>query len=1066
MFCPSCGVAIAQPSRFCQECGTRLAPPAAAHTPALPAAEVRKIVTIIFCDIVDSTALGERVDPESVRRVVALYFDEMRRVIERHGGVVEKFIGDAIMAVFGIPQLHEDDAVRAARAAHEMSTTLAELNEELEAGWGVRIQNRTGVNTGEVVTNLHAVNEQMVTGDAVNVAARLEQHAKPGQILLGEATQRLVRDCVTTVPVEPLHAKGKSAPVAAWELQDIIADAPWLRRHLDSPMVGREVELAQLERLFDESLSGGCRLATIVAPPGLGKSRIVHEISARVGDRARVTTGRCLSYGDGATYWPLREIVRDLAGLTHDSDQAFAADAVARVMNGTPSADAEAVVGALTGAVGLSDSIAPTTEIAWAARRMFEVVAEDRPLVVVFDDIHWAEPALLDLIEHVATLATTVRMLVICMARPELDEERADWAATVPGAVRLTLAPLTGAGLDQLVDNLLDGADMPQAVHDEIVRTADGNPLFVEELMRMFVDDDLLVRSEDGWRAVGVHEIAIPPSVSAILDTRLDRMGHGERALLHRAAVVGREFYREAVLHLTDPDERADMDTHLRSLVRKQLVRPIGSGFAGADAYAFSHLLARESAYSSISREERATLHERFAGWLESTAAGGKAEYAEIIAYHLEQSAHQFRRLGRVDARSRAVSARAGQWLSSTGERALARDDVSAAANLLERAIAVLSATDPERPAVLRNLAQALAHHGRFEEADRFLTEAIEGAETTGDRSVVELSKLDLAFVRLQFNPDDTLARLVQETDAAYVRLTEAGNHEGLAAVWRLRAELHFMSCAYGATTAALEKALKHARLADDAHEEAAITIWLASCLALGPTPVVDAIETCGDLLKRARGSRRVEAAVHTVLGYLHALDGRAEEARHALAEAGGRYDELGLTTTRSQWSFYSGMALLAIGDVDAAERDLRQAHDHLTALGERFVLPTIDAYLARILVGRGQVTEARALTETSKRDAASDDVASQIAWRATQARCLVAVGDLAPALALAESALALAEGTDDLELVAFAHAVLGEARRADGDEAGAAVESEAALSTYAAKGHRNPDVLTKMGEN
>ncbi|UUZ60503.1 ATP-binding protein [Nocardioides sp. B-3] len=896
----------------------------------------------------------------------------MRRVIERHGGVVEKFIGDAIMAVFGIPQLHEDDAVRAARAAHEMSTTLAELNEELEAGWGVRIQNRTGVNTGEVVTNLHAVNEQMVTGDAVNVAARLEQHARPGQILLGEATQRLVRDCVLTEPVEPLLAKGKSAPVPAWELKDVIADAPRLRRHPDSPMVGRERELAQLEGLFDDCLTGGCRLATIVAAPGLGKSRIVHEISARVGDRARVTIGRCLSYGDGATYWPLREIVRDLAGLDHD--------AVARVMSGSQLADAEAVVGALTGAIGLSDTIAPTTEIALGRpadvrggrrrrtlgrgvrRHPLGRAGAARPHRARGDAGHERAPA-----PHLHGSPRARR------GARRLGLDRA--VARAPDVV-----PAHGEGLEQLVDNLLDGADMPQAVHDEIVRNADGNPLFVEELMRMFVDDDLLVRSEDGWRAVGVHEIAIPPSVSAILDTRLDRMGHGERALLHRAAVVGREFYREAVLHLTEPEQRAEMDTHLRSLVRKQLVRPVGSGFAGADAYAFSHLLARESAYASISREERATLHERFAGWLESTAAGGKAEFAEIIAYHLEQAAHQFRRLGpRRRPQPRPVGA--GRPVALLDRRP--RPGPRRRLRRREPARTCRGRAVRHRPRASGGAAcprpRALAHHGRFEDADRLLTEAIEGAEATGDRGVVELSRLDLAFVRLQFNPDDTLSRLVQETDAAYVRLTEAGNHEGLAAVWRLRAELHFMSCAYGATTAALEKALKHARLADDAHEEAAITIWLASCPALGPTPVPDAIETCGDLLKRARGSRRVEAAVHTVLGYLYALDGRAEEARRALAEAAGRYDELGLTTTRSQWSFYSGMALLTIGDSEAAEQDLRQAHDHLTSPGERFVLPTIDAYLARIPVVRGQVTEARALTETSKRDAAADDVASQI---------------------------------------------------------------------------------------
>jgi class 3 adenylate cyclase len=744
VFCTECGEPTALPARFCRHCGNKLqteADVAAASPAAAAPADVRKTVTVVFCDIVDSTAFGERVDPESVRRVVALYFDEMSRVLERHGGIVEKFIGDAVMAVFGIPQLHEDDALRAARAASEMLTALEELNVELEAGWGVRIQNRIGVNTGEVVTAERVTDQRLVTGDAVNVAARLEQHAQPGQVLIGEATYRLVRDAVTVEPVAPLLVKGKSEPLLAWQLLEVSPDSPWLQRHLDSPVVGRETDLTQLMQRFEDSLLETSQLVTIVAPPGTGKSRMVREFTHRIAGQARVSYGRCLSYGDGVTYWPVAELVHDLAGVPTADDATRARAQLDRLLSATKAPDARRVADVVAGAIGMSDHSASTSEISWAVRRMLEITTEVLgPLVIVFDDIHWAEPALLDLIEHVATLAGTVPLLVVCMARPELDEVRPEWSGSVPGALRMELTPLPPTDLDVLLDNLIEGASFPAALRERIVTTADGNPLFVEELLRMLVDDGLLVRSGHSWRATEeVEQLVVPGSVSAILTTRLDMLDPHERALIQRAAVIGREFYLEAVTHLTPEEWRGRIDDSLRSLVLKQLIRGVGAGFTGAGAFRFNHLLTHDAAYAGIAKEQRASLHEQFAAWLESTSAGRSAEYAAIIGYHLEQAAKQLRELGRVDVRGRALAARAGQWLASAGRQALARGDMSAAANLLERASALLSPSDPGRPRLLRELAVALIQRGRHDEAERALTEAFDSARSSDDADSAEL---------------------------------------------------------------------------------------------------------------------------------------------------------------------------------------------------------------------------------------------------------------------------------------------------------------------------------------
>src|SRR5262245_16418549 len=1058
--CERCQELTARPARFCRQCGAPL--PADRVLAAAAAQEVRKTVTCMFCDVVESTALGERLDPEAVRRVMSLYLDVLGRVVERHGGTVEKFIGDAVMAVFGVPKLHEDDALRAVRAAQEMFVAVQDLNAEVGAAWGVTIAVRIGVNTGEVITSEEQADQRLVTGDAVNVAARLEQHAAAGEILLGETTHRLVRDAVVADLLVPIAVKGKAAPLTAWRLRQVTPDAPWLQRRLDAPIVGREEELASLDELFQQCLPAACRLVSIVGPAGLGKSRLVREFIQRIRGRARVARGRCLPYGEGVTYWPIAELVQDLAGFAPTDDLDHARSRILTLVQATGAAgghhheaEAEHVAEVVAGAIGLSAMTAETTEIAWAVRRLLETTAlTGGPLVVVIDDIHWAEPALLHLVEHVATLTSDAPLLIVCTARPELAEIAPGWSDAVPHALRQAIEPLGTTEIDALLNRLLDGMHLPEQLRTRIVTASEGNPFFVEELVRMLIDDGILVRTDEGWVATAeLTDLVIPLNITAILASRLDRLEPSEHALIQRAAVMGREFYRDALEHLSGVTAIARLEEDLRSLVSKQLVQRIGPGLGGSETYRFFHLLTRDAAYASVPKEVRADLHEWFADWVEASTSRRSTEYEEIIGYHLEQAVRHIRELGRLDGHDSVLGTRAGRWLSAAGRRSLARDDMSAAANLLERAAVMLQLADPERPALLRDLATALVARGRFEDAERALNQANESARQAEDHALADLAVLDGHFIRLQTQPDRAFDELRQATDDAYHAFSEAANDIGLARVWRLRAELDWMACAYGRTTEALDHALRHARHAGEIREETAITVWLASCLALGPTPATEAMARCHELLDRMRGSRRVEAAVCTVLAYLSAMAGADADARTYLERSRRRHDELGLTFSRAHWTVLSGMALLYVGDLKGAEAELRRGQGTLQGMGERAALSTVGAYLARVLVAQRRYTEAEALTVESEQTAAAGDLASQIAWRGTRLPCRLAAGDTAGAEDLGREAMALVENTDDLELLGYAHAGLAAVMAANGDSHSAAEETAAAASAYRAKG-------------
>jgi class 3 adenylate cyclase/tetratricopeptide (TPR) repeat protein len=964
-------------------------------------AEARKTVTVVFSDVSGSTALGERLDPEALRRVMERYFSEARTAFERHGGTVEKFIGDAVMAVFGIPAAHEDDALRAVRAAQELREAMTRLNADLRREWGVTLGVRTGINTGEVVAGDPSGGQFYATGDAVNVAARLEQAASPDEILLGEQTYRLVQDTVAVEAVEQLTLKGKGEPAAAYRLLEVAERAPASTRRLDTPFVGRTNEVARLLDCMERSVTGHePLLVTVVGPAGIGKTRLAGELVAAVGERATALQGRCLSYGEGITFWPLQEILRSLP---------------------------ERPAGAPD-----PEEARSTEEIFWAYRKLFEALSRERPLLLVLEDIHWAEPTLLDLLEHVVEWTSDSRMLLLCLARPELLDERPGW----PGE-RIELEPLAGEEADALLTAL--GRPLELAHRLRIAETAEGNPLFLEQL--------LALAEQDGEGAT------LPPTIQALLAARLDRLDPEERAVLEAAAVVGKEFWRGALLHLAPRDR--EVSVLLQRLVRRRLIRPERSSLPGEDAFRFGHILIRDAAYSGIPKEARAGLHERFADWLESSSS----PYEEIVGYHLEQAYRHRIDLAPLDEGAQDLATRAGGKLAAAGQRAFQRGDWAAAANLLGRAAELLPSGDSERLDTLLALGSVLTPVGESAEAQAVLDEAIDIATAVGDRAREWRARLERSFWRAHVDPaaTATLNRdLLREAEQATAALEELGDDQALARAWRAQAQALYWIGKRDAAAVAAQRTVDLAERVGDEQERAQGVGLLVASLLDGPTPVPEAIRRCEEIL--ASANLGAQAAAHTKrkLSMLYCMSGELDRARGLIDEALGAYEELGLPLPlAAALGFESATVHWAEGDLAAAEGDLRRAIDLLRGMDEKAVLSTLAARLAEILVRQEKnEEEAEDLLRGSEEAAGEDDWVTHMEVKEARALLLSRRGDFEAAVSLAREALALADATDDLEGRAWQRLGLAEVLT----RAGRPVEVEPllaeAIELFEAKGH------------
>jgi class 3 adenylate cyclase len=982
--CSVCGKELAAGDfRFCPYCGAPLE-----ARPALR--ETRKTVTVLFCDVTGSTGLGETLDPEALRALLARYFEQMKAIVGRHGGSVEKFIGDAVMAVFGIPVVHEDDALRAVRAAADMREAFA----------GLGVSGRIGVMTGEVVTGTE---ERLATGDAVNVAARLEQVAQPGEVVLGAPTLALVRSAVEVEELPPFVLKGKRAPVVAYRLLAVAADSP--RSH-EAPLVGREREQRLLrdgwERVRAER---SCHLFTILGPAGVGKSRLCAEFLSKAPE-GRVVQGSCLSYGEGITYWPVVEVLKQLPDTSVD----------------------ESVAPTIRALLGEGESATSSDEIAWAFRKVLETAAVSQPLLCVFDDLHWGEETLLDLIEHVADLSRDAPILLLCLARPDLLDRRPAWGGGKVNSTTVLLEPLADDETELLLTSL---AELDEPVRARIRAASEGNPLFVEEMVAM------LRESSDG-------DVALPPTIQALLAARLDQLDAEERDVLQRGSVEGRVFHRGAVQALAP--EPLHVPARLTSLVRKELVRPDSPRLPREDAFRFRHLLIRDAAYDALPKATRAELHARFADWLVERG-DGIVELDELLGYHLEQACRYRDELG-LD-RDEALRGAARGRLTDAGRRALLRQDYAAARNLLDRAHTFLPAEETDYALEL-DLVDALHGTEGTQHACEVAAAAAARAAALGDHVGALCLNLNADLLRLNFDREVTVQQVERLADEALAACTEKGDDVALYRVHLGRCRLAQWRLQYDKQLEAAEQAALYATRSGLLHLQAESFRWLAAPRFYGSTPIPELLRWLDEqeAVLPAAIQKAYRAAALTLVG-------RFDEARALLADLRQEYEERGALARLGSLISQNAVTLeLLAGDPEKAAQLGQEGCAILEEAGEPGLLSTSAGFVGQAFYALDYLDEAEAWANRAVELGADDDAATQMLWRQVKAKVLARRGERVAAEQLAHEAAAIADETDKLDWRATAHADLAEVLELTGEHAQAAAELERALALYERKGN------------
>ncbi len=894
----------------------------------------RKLATVLFVDLVESTALVSAADPEVVRRRVTQYFEEVSRCIGTHGGTVEKFAGDAVMAAFGVPVAHEDDAERAVRAAFAV----------LEAVHGLELEARIGIEAGEVV--VEDADSTFATGEAVNLAARLQQAAEPGEVRLGPAARRLAAGAVEVEDAGPLEIRGRPEPVWTWRALGIVEGH---RRRSRAPFVGREVELELLGNAFSRALRDRrAHLVTVFGEPGVGKTRLVSEFVEGV-ERATVLSGRALPYGEGVTYWPLASMIKASAGIK-DDDPANEAFEKLRVCC---ESDAVADLLALAlGVLGAAEAERTGDELAWAALQWAEQLADAQPLVLVFEDVHWADERLLDLIEHLARSIRDVPAVIVAVARPELLELRPTWGGGSSRAAGIELGALGESESEELALALLGETELPPAQRALLLEKAEGNPLFLEETARMLAEAD----------GDGAALQRIPDTIQALIAARIDRLEAEEKLLLQRAAVVGRVFWRGAVEHLSP-----DLDVHrlLDALLEREFIVPEErSSISGDRAFQFKHVLIREVAYGSISKAQRAEDHRRFAEWIAERAA---AEFVEIRAYHLDRATTLLAELD--GAVPQELARETAAALEEAGRRSLQRESFMAARRMLLRA-------NELEPSLTRRYfaARAAFRMSDFDAATRELSSVRAGAREAGDDALEARALLMLATGVLNRDADVAAARrLADEAVQVLDPLDDRGHYDA-----------HFMLARIGWWTGDLAAVAEHAQvtlsiarrlgrldleshsISDLAHVHCSLDEpeearrLFAEALALATES--ESLEVRGDVLTR--------------IAQLELEQGQFERATAAVEEARALFEQIG-SSAKVGWALATrGEVALAADDLETAERGLRDAIRVLSPLRQRGNLAEAQRQLADVMLARGRIDEAERYAV-----AASETVGSEDAW-------------------------------------------------------------------------------------
>jgi predicted ATPase/DNA-binding SARP family transcriptional activator len=948
--------------------------PEASQAKPLPTVtrEARRAVTVVACGLE-----LDGVDPEAMRESSERQLGAVHTIVERHGGVVERELMDLAVATFGASAAYEDAPMRAARAA-------IDVRDELGA--------RVAVTSGEAV-----VAASGTIGEPVAIAQRLQLLAAPGDILLDQATGRLLRDVVD------VESEGDALRVL-----HVDRGARGAGRRLDSPLVGRAHEVQQLERALERaSDERSPQLVTVVGQAGVGKTRLVAEVLRRAGETL-VLRGRCLSYGEGIAFWPVRELVRGAVGLDENAPVGAVEDALRGLLD-----DGDAA--ALAGLFGAGEPEASTDDLQLAFRALVERLAAEQPVIVMFDDLEHAEPALLDLIDFVAEWSRDVALTVICVGRPELLERRPAWGGGRASTISVALDALGTDDCVALIENLLGGAHLPGPAIERLIAAAGGNPLYLEQLVSMLIDDGQL-RLEDGsWTTAGdLASVRVPSSIQLLIAARLDRLQPTDLSVLECAAVAGVVFQAEAVEAMLDGEsDSGSVATAVRSLVAKGLVRPTTTRGRG-EAYRFRHLLIRDAAYSAIPKEARGRLHEQFAHFVEQTASDRLVELEEVLGHHLEQAYRLLADIGRPDP---YLAADAAGRLGAAGTRAHARGDYESAAGLLRRAGELAAAAGSPRLDLLPLLLSALRLSGRLPEARRAGDDALAQVREAGDRRLQAHILLEQWTIMLLADPAVELDEVAAVAEDAIATFEAAGDEPGLARANALAGEVFLFRCRLQESEEANERALLHARRAEDGYVASIAQASLCQASFLGPREVASGIERCEQVFDTSDATPATRASSFAVRGVLEAMRENLDAARACIAASRALGEEFGLERNLAALPGFAACVEMLADDPDRAEAELRLGYAALERIGETAVLETTAALLAQALVERGDVDGAKQLVADWEDRLSDADMVSRIYWCQARSRVHARRGELAAAETAAREAVALAATTDMLSV-------------------------------------------------
>jgi DNA-binding SARP family transcriptional activator/class 3 adenylate cyclase/tetratricopeptide (TPR) repeat protein len=971
---------------------------------------VRKTATVLAARL---TAAAPA-DPEVERELIALARQEAERIVRHHGGAFVSGLGGELVGIFGVPLIQEDDALRALRAADELRARIAALSADGPGELVIGV----GVDSGEVV--VEAPDE--VFGEPLNGAIGLARGAPNQEVVLSRATRRLASDAIWTEP---------AGDEAGWRLLGLVADAPAIPRRLRSPMVGRDDALAAARSAFERAArAGDTQLLTVIGEAGIGKSRLAQELTDELDGRVTILTGRCLSYGEGVAFWPLREALTQAAG-------GESRDAIRGLLGDAP--DADLVADVIAAALGLASAESVAEQIPWAFRRVLEVLASRRPLLFVIDDAHWAEAPLLDLVDYLVDWLSAPSLL-LCLSRPELLDVRPRWGGGHHRVSSIVLVPLSDQEMLRLLGHRLGERQLSVAESARILQTAEGNPLFVEQLLAMSAEEPLLGGERE-----------IPGSIQSLLAARLDRLGPGERAVIERAAVIGREFSPEAAIELLPPDAQPSAGQHLRSLVRRELIHPAQSNLAGEQELRFHHILIRDVAYRSTPKALRSELHERFGDWLARRGEG----YDEFVGYHLEQAFRYRSELGRVDAVALVLGARAAEALAAAGRQALSRGDSNAGVKLLRSSADLFDAGGNKQPELLLDLGGALSDSGDFGDAERVLQTALAQARETQADALGARALIELSFRRALVDPSVPVAAMLAVAEQAVEVFDRVGDEGGIARAWHHTAVVHWIRSQGAEMERALERALTHAERAGDRREQSRILGYLARATVTGPRHVDDGIQRCSAILERAKDDVVLTAVTETMLAVLEAMRGGFDEARAHWARSKRRLENVGLSITVAVLQMYSAFIELMAETPENAVPEVSEAYAFLERIGEGHRRATTAAVLARLLFAQGRYGECEAYCRITQETASEDDLGTQVIWRGTHGRLMARAGKSRLAEDLVDGGVALAEKTDFLMLHGDALSDRAEVLTVLDRPEQAARDLEHAIALYERKGIR-----------